>query len=66
VDLSISKFTRFSPQTFLVVFASVNNLLDRVNIYDYRYNTDYTERIPIRSLFKRSFYVGGSISFTAE
>lgn len=66
VDLSISKFTRFSPQTFLVVFASVNNLFDRVNIYDYRYSTDYTQRIPIRSLFKRSFYVGGSISFTAQ
>jgi vitamin B12 transporter len=66
IDLSLSKFTRLSPQTFLVMFASVNNLFDRVNIYDYRYNTDYTQRIPIRSLFNRSFYVGGSISFTAQ
>jgi hypothetical protein len=66
VDLSLSKFTRLSPQTFLVLFASVNNLFDRVNIYDYRYNPDYTQRIPIRSLFNRSFYVGGSVSFTAK
>lgn len=66
VDLALSKFTRLSPQTFIVLFASVNNLFDRVNIYDYRYNTDYSQRISIRSLFNRSFYVGGSISFSAQ
>jgi vitamin B12 transporter len=66
VDLSLSRFMRLSPQTFLVLFASVNNLFDRVNIFDYRYSADYSQRIPIRSLFNRSFYVGGSISFTAQ
>jgi vitamin B12 transporter len=66
VDLSLSRFMRLSPQIFLVLFASVNNLFDRVNIYDYRYSADYSQRIPIRSLFNRSFYVGGSISFTAQ
>ena len=66
VDLSISRFTRLSPQSYLVVFASVNNLFDRVNIYEYRYNADYTQRIPVRSLFKRSYYVGGSISFARQ
>jgi hypothetical protein len=65
-DLSISRFTRLSPQSYLVVFASVNNLFDRVNIYQIRYNADYTQRIPVRSLFKRSYYVGGSISFARE
>ena len=66
IDLSLSRFTRLSPQTFLVMFASVNNLFDRVNIYEYRYSPEYAQRIPIRSLFNRSFYVGGSISFTAQ
>lgn len=66
VDLSLSRFMRFSPRSFLVVFASVNNLFDRVNIYEFRYNADYTRRIPIRSLFNRSLYVGGSISFAAR
>jgi hypothetical protein len=55
-----------SPQSFLVLFASVNNLFNRMNIYEYRYSTDYTQRIPVRSLFNRSYYVGGSISFGRE
>jgi len=66
VDLSISRFTPLSPRSYLVLFASVNNLFDRVNVYEYRYNADYTQRIPVRSLFNRSFYVGGSISFARE
>jgi vitamin B12 transporter len=66
VDLSLSRFMRLSPQTFLVMYASVNNILDRVNTYEYRYSADYSQRISIRSLFNRSFYVGGSISFTAQ
>jgi hypothetical protein len=66
VDLSVVRFARLSPQTFLVLFASVNNVFNRVNVYDYRYSSDYAQRIPIRSLFNRSVYVGGSISFTAH
>jgi hypothetical protein len=66
VDLSISRFMPLSPQSFLVVFASVNNLFDRTNIYEYRYSADYTQRIPVRSLFNRSYYVGGSISFARQ
>jgi hypothetical protein len=66
VDLSISRFMPLSPQSFLVVFASVNNLFDRENTYEYRYNADYTQRIAVRSLFNRSYYVGGSISFARQ
>ncbi|HEV7596107.1 MAG TPA: TonB-dependent receptor [Gemmatimonadaceae bacterium] len=66
VDLSLSRFTQLSPQSYLVVFASVNNLFDRVNVYEYRYNSDYTQRIPVRSLFNRSYYIGGSISFARQ
>jgi hypothetical protein len=66
VDLSISRFTQLSPQSFLVLFASVNNLFNRVNVYEYRYNADYTRKIPVRSLFNRSFYIGGSMSFARQ
>jgi hypothetical protein len=66
VDLSVSRFTPLGAGSYLVLFASVNNLLDRVNVYEFRYNADYTERIPVRSLFNRSFYVGGSISFARQ
>jgi vitamin B12 transporter len=66
VDMSVSRFTPLGAQSYLVLFASVNNLFDRVNVYEYRYNADYTGRIPVRSLFNRSFYVGGSISFARQ
>jgi hypothetical protein len=66
VDLSISRFTPLGAQSYLVLFASVNNLFDRVNVYEYRYNEDYTQRIPVRSLFNRSFYLGGSVSFARQ
>jgi hypothetical protein len=66
VDLSVSRFTPLGAQSYLVLFASVNNLFDRVNVYEFRYNADYTERIPVRSLFNRSFYLGGSISFARQ
>jgi hypothetical protein len=41
----------------------VSNVLDRTNVYQYTYNADYTRRIPVRSLFNRSFYFGGSLTF---
>jgi hypothetical protein len=64
VDLSLSHFQRLSPHTFGVFFTSLGNLFDRSNIYQYRYSDDYSRRIPIRSLFNRSVYVGGSLTHT--
>jgi hypothetical protein len=62
IDVSGSKVFPLQDRGLLVVFASVNNLTDRENIYSYRYNADYSQRIPVRSLFKRSFYFGASIT----
>ena len=64
VDLSVSRYQRLSPQTFVVFFVSLGNLFDRSNIYQYRYSDDYSRRTPIRSLFNRSVYVGGSLTHT--
>jgi len=62
LDLSISRLTYLGPRTILVYFFSLENVLDRVNLYEYTYNADYTQRIPIRSLFKRSVYFGASLT----
>lgn len=62
LDLAISRVTRLGARTVLVYFFSVDNVLDRVNVYQYAYNADYTQRIPVRSLFKRSVYFGASLT----
>jgi hypothetical protein len=62
LDLAISRVTYLGPRTMLVYFFSLENVLDRVNLYEYTYNADYTQRIPIRSLFKRSVYFGASLT----
>jgi vitamin B12 transporter len=62
LDLAMSRVTRLGPRTILVYFVSVDNVLDRVNLYQYAYNADYTQRIPVRSLFKRSLYFGASLT----
>ena len=62
VDLSVSRVTRLTPRTILVYFASLGNVFDRTNIYQYTYNANYSQRIPVRSLFNRSIYFGASIT----
>jgi vitamin B12 transporter len=62
VDLAVSRVTHLGPSNQLVYFFSLDNVLDRENIYQYTYNAEYTQRIPIRSLFKRSLYFGGSLT----
>lgn len=62
LDLSVSRYTRLSQRTILVYFFSLDNVLDRENLYQYTYNADYSTRIPVRSLFKRSVYFGASLT----
>lgn len=64
LDASLSRVMRLSASNTLVWFCEFENLLDRDNLYSYTYNSDYTKRIPIRSLFKRSFYIGASLTHT--
>ena len=61
LDLGLTRLQRIAGSQG-VIFTAVNNLLDRDNLYAYRYPSDYSSRIPIRSIFKRSFYVGASIT----
>lgn len=61
LDLSFTHLRRVGAMS-VVLYSSVSNLLDRENVYMYRYSSDYSEKIPIRSTFNRTYYVGTSIS----
>jgi hypothetical protein len=62
VDISASWFRQFSPSLQGVVFWSVSNVLDRRNIHEYRYTSDYSARVPARSIFNRAHYFGAAIT----
>ncbi|MGH7554782.1 MAG: TonB-dependent receptor [Longimicrobiales bacterium] len=63
LDLSASYLLTLFGADFTVLFVGVTNALDRENLYSYRYSADYSERIPVRSQFKRSIYFGASVTF---
>jgi vitamin B12 transporter len=64
LDFSIGHLRRFSESLQVVFFYSLSNALDRENVHAYRYSADYSERIPVRSLFNRAHYFGASLTFT--
>lgn len=53
-----SLFGRFAIAVF-----QVNNVLNQKNLYDYTYNTDYSERKEIVTTNKRQFYLGLGVQF---
>ena len=58
VDLSASVLQSFWPDNITVFFVSMMNSLDRSNVLQFRYNGDYSERIPVKTPFPRSIYFG--------
>jgi len=63
LDLSTSRYRRLNAHTSLVLFVSVNNVLNRANVYTYEYSRDFAERRATPSLFKRTLYFGFSLQF---
>ena len=61
VDVSLSQYRPVGHGWNGVFYVSLSNILDRENIYGYRYSSDYSQRTPIRSLFNRAVYVGASL-----
>lgn len=59
-DLQLTRTHRIGTQHLWITYLSVNNVFDRDNLFTYRYSPDYTRRFAVRSLFKRSLYVGMS------
>lgn len=43
---------------FAIVFLALNNLLDNKNLYAYTYNSDYSQKIAVRSSNYRTIYFG--------
>ena len=63
LDLNASRYRRLNARTALVLYASVNNVLNRANVYTYEYSPDFATRQSTPSLFKRSLYVGFTLLF---
>lgn len=60
VDLGLTHLRRIGSAN-VVLYSSASNVFDRTNVFMYRYSQDYSVRVPIRSMFKRTYYVGTSI-----
>lgn len=62
IDLSVSYLTKLGPHTNAVFFASVDNLTNHFNFFEYAYSADYSSRHPVASAAPRGFYVGCTIT----
>jgi hypothetical protein len=66
LDLSASYFRPVGSTLQTVAFVSVMNILDRENAQSFRYSPDYSRRHLVPSLFDRSVYFGGTITWLKE
>jgi hypothetical protein len=62
VALNLSRMTAFSDNIAAVMFASVNNVLNRENTRGYYYTEDYSGRVPV-SFSARTVYFGMVVYF---
>jgi hypothetical protein len=58
LDVQVSYFWPFNRQQNVVVYAAVNNVLDRANAVDVTHSPDYTDRRYRTTHFRRSVYFG--------
>jgi hypothetical protein len=58
LDLQLSYYWPFNRQQHLIFYAAANNVLDRANAVDVTYSPDYSERQYRTTHFRRSIYVG--------
>jgi len=61
LDFSLSHIYSFFESNMTIFYLGISNLLNRINIFDYRYSPDYQRREAVESSFGRSYYFG--ISF---
>ncbi|CAN5389507.1 TonB-dependent receptor [soil metagenome] len=57
VDMNFQYLTSVFNK-FTVLFVAFNNVLNTENLYQYNYNSDYSQKIPIRTNNKRLVYFG--------
>ena len=63
LDLSASIFRVVHPALQMVGYTALTNVLDRSNVYTWRYSADYSTRYAVRSVFNRSLYFGSVVTF---
>lgn len=61
LDVNFSYLHSFFESNMTVFYIAASNVLGRINIFDYRYSSDYKRRDAVESSFGRSVYFG--ISF---
>jgi outer membrane receptor protein involved in Fe transport len=66
LDLQVSYFWAFNRLQNVVVYAAVNNVLDRTNAVDVTYSSDYSERRYRTTDFRRSVYVGLTLTLSCN
>lgn len=63
VDLSLSYLHQFFTRDMTIFYLAVSNVLNRINVFDYRYSDDYTRRTAEKSAFGRSVYFGVALNW---
>lgn len=63
LDATLSYYLPFGKGHNATFYLAVSNLLNRINVLDYEYSRDYSERTTRRSNYRRFVYFGVSINF---
>lgn len=62
MDLNFTYLHSFYERNLTVFYLGISNITGRINIFDYLYSPDWSEREPVKSSFGRSVYFGVSVS----
>ncbi|MCK4329338.1 TonB-dependent receptor [candidate division WOR-3 bacterium] len=62
LDIDLSYLHSFFERNLTVFYVGFSNITGRINIFDYLYSPDWSERIPVKSSFGKSIYFGISVS----
>jgi hypothetical protein len=62
VDIQVTYLHSFFDSNTTVFYIAVSNVLGRINVFDYRYSSDWQRRDAVESSFGRSVYFGFSFN----
>jgi hypothetical protein len=61
IDIAASRTALLSGGRFLALFGGIQNLFNRTNLLTYRWTRDYAVRVPVRSAYNRTLFVGANL-----
>ncbi len=62
MDINFSWMHSFFENDMTIIYFAVSNVLGRINIFDYKYSSDFQKREAVTSSFQRSYYFGFQIN----